>query len=372
MISVGFNACHLVDPEVRGLTRYTVELLRALSQFDGVRLVLFSHAAPYGGHMEGVRAKVVVHPAKRHFHWEALALPTQIRKAGIDVFHAPADRGLPLRKVCHLVVTVHGSHERTHWRSRMPGLKRRARYWLNEAANYFLADAVITVSDTTRDELVSLKVAPERKIIRIFNGVSDRFNSVADPADAATVTSHGVRSPFVLYVGGYDQWKNVDGLIDGFGRSGLGEFQLVIIARKTDAFARNFKAWSQLACFDRIRFLTVGDGALPSFYRRAEFSVHPSRWESFGLQLVEAMACGTPVISSDRKALPEILGEAGLYFDPDDPDALSARMRLLGEDAELRTVLRDRGLRRAEAFRWGSAARRTLAVYEKVAANGGH
>jgi len=84
------------------------------------------------------------------------------------------------------------------------------------------------------------------------------------------------------------------------------------------------------------------------------------------------MACGTPVISSDRKALPEILGEAGLYFDPDDPDALSARMRLLGEDAELRTVLRDRGLRRAEAFRWGSAARRTLAVYEKVAANGGH
>ena len=372
MISIGFNARHLADREIRGLTRYTVELLRALSRLDGVRLVLFSDLALHPDHLEGIRAEVVVFGAPGQLLWEGVALPGKIRQTGIDVFHAPADRGLPFLKVCPLVTTVHDSYERTHWRSLMPGGKRRLRYWLHETANRFLADAVIAVSDSTRNELCLLRVASEKKLVRIYNGVARRFQPAAGPDDRESVVSHGFKPPFMLYVGGYDLRKNVDGLIRGFDRSRLDDFTLVIIARKPVDFADRLAAWKRLACFERIRFLEAPDCQLPCFYRSAEFFVNPSLWESFSLQIVEAMACGTPVISSNRKALPEILGDAGVYFDPGDESSLPDAMRRLAGDAALCATLRDRGIRRAATLSWDRTARETLSVYEKVANNVRH
>jgi len=371
MISVGFNARHLADPEIRGLTRYTVELLRAFSRRDGLRLVLFTDRRPYPGHLEGVNAELVVFDSPRQLLWESVALARKIGRSRIDVFHAPADRGLPLVKVCPLVVTVHDSYERSHWRSLIPGGKRRLRYWFHEAVNYFLSDAVITVSDSTRKELVSLGVVPGRKLIRIYNGVPRRFNPVGGPGDSEALARHGVQPPFMLYVGGYDPRKNVDGLIKGFEQSGLSDFRLVIIARKTADLAKRMSAWKRLVCFERIRFLEVADEELPCFYRSAEFFVNPSLWESFSLQLAEAMACGTPVICSNRKAMPEIVGDAGICFDPGDDAALPAAMRLMAADAPLRSNLRDRGLKKAATLSWENAAEQTLRVYQKVVNNSG-
>ena len=367
MLSVGFNVRHLADPEIRGLTRYTVELLRALSPLEGLRLVLFSDRSPHPRHMDGIRAETVVFEAPGQLAWEFRALPGRLKEKGIDVFHAPADRGLPLVKVCPLVVTVHDSYERTHWRLLMPGNKRRFRYWVHEAANYFLSDAVITVSDWTRRELVSLRVAPDRKLVRVYNGVSSRFNPVARGSDKETVARHGARPPFILYVGGYDPRKNVDALVEGFGRAGLADFMLVIIARKTANFAERLPAWRRLPWFDRIRFLEVEDCELPAFYRSAEFFVNPSLWESFSLPTVEAMACGPPVIASNRNALPEIVADAGLSFDPTEESSLPRTMRLLGRDARLRAALREKGIRRAATFSWENTARQVLSVYGKVA-----
>ena len=367
MVSVGFNARHLADPGIRGLTRYTVELLRALSQLGGVRIVLFSDRPLYPGHLEGVSAEVVVFGARRQLLWESVALPWKVKAERIDVFHAPADRGLPLVKVCPLVATVHDSYERSHWRSLIPGRKRRLRYWLHEMANRFLADAVITVSNATRKELISLGVATGRKLTCIYNGVSRGFNHAAMPDDEETVRRYGIRRPFMLYVGGYDARKNVDGLITGFDRSGLEGFMLAIIARKPVDFADRLAAWKRLACFERVRFLEVEDDKLPSFYRCAEFFVNPSLWESFSLQLLEAMACGAPVISSNRKALPEILAQAGIYFDPSDPSSMADAMRSMATDAALRATLRERGIERAAGLGWDRTARQTLSLYEKLA-----
>lgn len=366
MISVGFNARHLAQPEIRGLTRYTVELLRALSRLDGVRLVLFSDQPLHSGHLEGVSAEVVVFGAPRQLLWECVALPRKIRANRIDVFHAPADRGLPLVKACPLTVTVHDTYERSHWRRLIPGAKRRCRYWLHEWVNYCLSDAVITVSDWTREELVAMKVAPARKLVRIYNGVQDPFSPVGRAEDRNTLSRYGVSLPFMLYVGGYDARKNVDYLIRSFDLSGLTGHQLVIVARKNVDFEARSAPWRRLRCHERVRFLEVADEELPCFYRCAEFFVNPSLWESFGLQLAEAMACGAPIICSNRKALPEILGDAGLQFDPSDDDALPAMMCSLAEDNALRASLRQRGIERAAAFSWDRTARQTLSVYEKV------
>ncbi len=367
MISVGFNARHLADSEVRGLTRYTVELLRSLSRLDSVRLVLFTDRDLQPAHLDGVNAEVVVFGAARELLWENWALPRQIRHCGVDVFHAPADRGLSLAKVCPTVVTVHDSYERTHWRTLMPDKKRKLRYWIHEAINYFLSDAVITVSDTTRKKLISLRIAPEKKLTRVYNGVSRRFCLHGNGEDQRTISRYGIRPPYVLYVGGYDSRKNVDGLVRGFDRSNLEDFQLVVIARKSRRFTERLSAWRQLAHFGQIHFLEVPDHELPRFYRSATFFVLPSLWESFGLQLLEAMACGTPVICSNRESMPEILSDAGLCFDPADEAALPTAMHRLGTDANLRTTLRNKGLRRAEGFSWDETARQTFCVYEKLA-----
>ena len=161
-LRIGINGRALSNPAVRGWTRYTANLLRALSERDDVDLVLFCREAPESCHLDGVDAEILCFDAARESMWEEWYLPAAIRRARIDVFHAPADRGLPLRKPCPFVVTLHNSYERTHWARLFPAARSRAWYWKNELANAWCSDAIVTVSQTTRAELLALKVcAPE-------------------------------------------------------------------------------------------------------------------------------------------------------------------------------------------------------------------
>ena len=328
--------------------------------------MIFSDQPIYQPHTEGIDAEVVLFSRRRESLWEHGSLPFKIRANGIDVFHAPADRGLPLLKMVPCVVTVHDSYERSNWRRLFPRPKNRIRYLLHEFINYFLADAVITVSNFAAKELSTLKVAPSYKIVRIYNGVSHDFSPEKQPEDDEIIRRADVSSPFVLYVGGYDPRKNVDCLVRCFDASGLHDHTLVIIARKNPEFHRLLDNWKKLQSFDRMRFLEITEKEIPSFYRKAQFFVNPSCWESFSLQLVEAMASGTPVISSNRKALPEILGDAGVYFDPADEKSLPMLMAAMAGDERLRLTLSGLGLARAESFSWDAAAKQTLAVYQRL------
>src|SRR4029077_6803204 len=129
--------------------------------------------------------------------WQDKLLPASLRKERIDLFHAPADRGLPFPKPCPFVVTVHDSYERAHWRELFPTLKQRAWYWKNEAANRFRADAGLTVSDTARRNLIALGVAPAQRLSRIHLAASEEFRPEPAPDDAGVVARRGVREPYV-------------------------------------------------------------------------------------------------------------------------------------------------------------------------------
>ena len=168
VLRIGFNGSVLTNPEIRGLTRYTTQLLRALSQRDDVAIFLFSPLELHPAHLEGVRATTVVFSAPRETVWVDWALPRKVRELGLDVFHAPAERGIPLLKPCPLVLTVHNSYERTHWREVYPGLKEKLWYWKFEAVNYTRADVIITVSDVARNELIQWKIAREGQARRVY------------------------------------------------------------------------------------------------------------------------------------------------------------------------------------------------------------
>jgi glycosyltransferase involved in cell wall biosynthesis len=140
----------------------------------------------------------------------------------------------------------------------------------------------------------------------------------------------------------------------------------VLVAERTPADAALRESWGRLRCAPRIRCLEVRPDELPALYRGAACLVNPSRWESFGFQLVEAMATGTPLLAARRTAMPEIVGDAGMLFEPSSPVELAALLRIVTHDAALRADLRARGLERARAFDWDTVADETVAAYRDV------
>lgn len=363
-LRIGVNARCLEESDTRGLSRYASCLLRALSARADVELVLFSMAPPARVHVHGVRAESIVFGG-RETAWQERELPARLRRERIDVFHAPADRGLPWRRACPQLVTVHDSYERAHWRELFTSWKPRAWYWKHELTNRVRADAILTVSDTTARDLVARSVAPAARLTRTYLAAADEFRAAPLPADADIVAGHGVREPYLLYVGGYEARKNVDALVRAFDRLD-GDPQLVIVARQSGAFSGMAASWRALRCHERLRCLEVPAAELPAFYRRALLFVNPSLWESFSFQTLEAMACGTPVIASNRTAIPEIAGDAAVLVNAADVDALASAMATLAADAPQRAALRERGLRRAAEFSWQATADQTVQVYRRI------
>jgi glycosyltransferase involved in cell wall biosynthesis len=366
VIRVGFNGSVLTNPEIRGLTRYTTQLLRTLSQRDDVRIFLFSPSEMHAAHLEGVRATTIVFDAPRETLWMDWALPRKIRELGIDVFHAPAERGIPLLKPCPLVLTIHNSYERTHWREVYPRLKEKLWYWKFEAVNYTRADVIITVSDVTRKELIQWKIARENQVRRVYLAPAAEFHPGPSLLDADVARKYKIDSPYILYVGGYNVWKNIDALVQAFDAAQLPDHSLVIAARRQWDYETLREQWSTLRCFPKMRLIEALPEELPSLYRRADFFVNPSVWESFSFQVTEAMASGTPLLCSNRAAMPEIARDAAEYFDPENRDELVSWLQRFAADDHLKAHLRDKGFERVKAFSWAATADQTVAIYRAL------
>jgi glycosyltransferase involved in cell wall biosynthesis len=364
-IRVGFNGSVLSNPEIRGLTRYTTQLLRALSQRNDVEMFLFSPTEMHPAHLEGVRATPIIFGAPRETLWMDWVLPRKIRQFGIDVFHAPAERGIPVLKPCPLVLTIHNSYERAHWREVYPELKQKLWYWKFEAVNYTRADVIITVSDTTLKELIQWKVARERQLRRVYIAPAPEFHPNSS-ASGDVIRKYNIESPYILYVGGYNAWKNTDALVQAFNIAQLPNHSLVIAARKQWDYEILRERWSSLRCFPNMRLIEAPPEEIPSLYRGADFFVNPSIWESFSFQVTEAMACRTPLLCSNRTAMPEIAGDAAQYFDPENQNELVSWLQRFATDSSLKTQLRERASTRVKAFSWDATAEQTVNIYRSL------
>jgi glycosyltransferase involved in cell wall biosynthesis len=186
------------------------------------------------------------------------------------------------------------------------------------------------------------------------------------PLDAEVVRKYNIDSPYILYVGGYNVWKNTDALVQAFDTAQLPDHSLVIAARKQWDYEMLREQWSSLRCFPRMRLVDALPEELSSLYRQADFFVNPSVWESFSFQVTEAMASGTPLLCSNRRAMPEIAGNAALFFDPDNRAELVRLLRRFAVDSDLKNQLRSRGLERVKAFSWRETAEQTVAIYRSL------
>jgi glycosyltransferase involved in cell wall biosynthesis len=316
-----------------GAARYIESLLAALPK-DEVDVRQYS----FGG---SSRALVPV----RDVGWYLGALPALARRDRVDVLHCPTHRA-PVKSSVPLVVTLHDIAVLRH-----PELFNR---WTRSYSKAVLprvaraARLVIAASEFTRGELLSLLDLPEEKVRVIPHAVGEPF--VAD-GEAAF-------GDYVLTVGTLEPRKNLDRLVDGFERAGLNGSRLLVAG---------MPGWGDVdVAGDRVQPLGfVPDDELARLYRGARCVAYLSAYEGFGLPLVEAMACGAPVVAGNTGSAPEVTGGAAVLVDPSDPAAIAAG---LAEAIERREELRARGLERAQAFSWDAVARATVGVYREAAA----
>lgn len=349
-----------------GTSRYTTSLVRGMARLGegGELLVLEARSAHNGAAWpEGVaRAKLATPP---HHRLEQVALPLELLRLKLDLLHS-TDFIPPFRRTCRSVITIHDLAF-----VRYPHLltPESERYYSQVHKAVRSADATIAVSEATKRDILELLEADESKVHVVYEAASDDCIPLSKDEVDRQRARLGLPERFILFVGTIEPRKNLPTLLKAF--AGVWREQrvpLLVAGRKGWLYEEVFRARDSLGLGEEVRFVgPVEAEDLVYYYNAAECLVLPSLYEGFGLPVLEAMACGTPVIVSNVSSLPEITGDAGLTFEPDDVEGLAGALNRVLSDEKLKTELRGKGIQRAAQFSWERAARETLGVYRQVA-----
>ncbi|MBI5876020.1 MAG: glycosyltransferase family 4 protein [Chloroflexi bacterium] len=297
------------------------------------------------------------------WHRAQLPLPVEIWAGPLDVFHAPNFTLAPTR-ARRAIVTVHDLTFLRYADGAVPALRAFLMDAVPRAARR--ADCVVADSQATRADLSEWLHLPPDRVVVVYAGVDERFQPVTDASRLDAVRAkYALLRPFVLGLGTLEPRKNFVGLMRAFARAALPEYELVIAGRPGWLHEPILRAARSTPGVRLLGF--VDDDDLPALYTLAAAYCLPSHYEGFGIPCIEAMACGTPVVCSDRPCLPEIVDDAALTVSPSDTDALADALRRAVLDAGTRTALIARGLVRARLFPWSRGAADLLAAYRAVA-----
>jgi glycosyltransferase involved in cell wall biosynthesis len=302
---------------------------------------------------------------------EHLTIPLKLRRLGVNLFHSP-HYVLPLLCPTPSVVTIHDCIHLL-FPEYLPNRMAHsyARFMIGSAIRR--SALVLTVSEASRRDILRLYPEAQPERIRVVPNAIDPF-LVDDPGieEMERVRErYQIRGRFVLYAGNIKPHKNLDRLIAAFGllkrRPGHEDLKLLIIGDEVSRYGSFRRSVEAAGVRQEVRFFGfVPDRTLAALYRLAAVFAFPSLYEGFGLPPLEAMACGTPVVTSRISSLPEVVGDAALLVDPYSVKDIALGIERVLADEELRAGLKVRGLARAQSFSWDRSVREIHAVYMKV------
>lgn len=336
-----------------GIGRFLYNYLRTVRDVDPVNRYLLLFNTPVQTNLIGDNIRGHVIPETSTPLWDQFKLPRFLKSVGADLFISPYYK-LPLFAPCPCINTVHDVHFFT-----LPLYRKRNGFFLNSyyrlAGRLFCrkASIVMTVSESSKRDIVEAYGVRPEKISVVFNGVDpERFQPMpeADIAEAMKKRFPRLAGDFLLYVGNAKPHKNIDFLLRGYALlppEVRARTRLVLAGVGDDPLGTEQTDSSP----GRVVILpAVSDADLPLLYNAATLFVTASLYEGFCLPVAEAMACGTPVLASDRGALPEIVGEAGYLFNPSVPDDFTKKLKSLLSDKALRDGISAKGLSRVSRF----------------------
>jgi glycosyltransferase involved in cell wall biosynthesis len=315
------------------------------------------------------RVKKIAPPIRYYSVREQVELPRILRRHRIDLLHSP-HFNLPLIRPCPTVVSLHDVIYLA-CKQDMPSLAGRLYYRAMVSASARLAERIITGSDFSKRDIVRFLGIDPAKIEVVHYGLSSNFQPVPDsPARRPVLARYGIDQDYILYTGIYKLRKNHAGLLRSF-RALLAQgvkAQLVIAGPMDEGEPELRGLAGELGVEKKVVFAGfVPDADLPSLYSAARVYACPSLYEGFGFTILEAMACGVPVVSSAETSLPEVAGDAALFADPRDSEEFAAALRRAFVDEGLRLQLIEKGFANHRRFTWETAASKTLAAYHRAA-----
>jgi len=364
-MKIAFDLRRIGNPGIGRYMKCLAEAVTAQAPENEYLLIL-----PPGGDdlVNAPGAEKICSPLKYYSLREQVELPRILNRHRVDLLHSPHFL-LPLLRPCPAVATIHDVIYLACQQD-LPSRAGRLYYRAMMNACSRMATRIITDSEHSKNEIVRYLRADPDRIDVIYPGVDPSFKPVADTRQLAAVRSRcGIDREYILCVGIYKPRKNHAGLLRAFRRflEGGMQAQLVIAGPMAEGEAVLRRLAAELGVAEHVIFTGfVSDVDLRSLYSAARVCVCPSLYEGFGFTVLEAMACGAPVLCSRATSLPEVAGNAALYFDPHDPEEMASQLVHVFSDHALRDSLMEQGRQNLQRFNWAETGRLTLAVYHQA------
>lgn len=381
---IGVDA-RFYGPLGKGLGRYTQEVVDKtifiFSNQADIRFVIFLSAENFEGFIcDGIKVKKVLVKSRWYTLAEQIEFPYLIFKEGVSLMHFP-HFNVPLFSFVPFVVTIHDLIL-TKFPTPRSSTLNPIIYWLKDKAYRLViysainkAKNIITVSNFTKDDLVEQFRVDPKKITVTYEGVADIFKSNQLKDSREILKSYNIPKPYLLYVGNAYPHKNLEGLLRAFIRirEQYPNLSLVLVGKsdyfyeRVRDFAASHNLWQAGRGSNPVIFPGyVPDADLHTLFKEAELYIFPSMYEGFGLPPLEAMAHGCPVVSSNKASMPEILGNAASYFNPESEEEILQKVEEVMRNTRKREEMIRNGYEIIKKYSWEECAEKTGEIYQKV------
>ncbi|MDW8800617.1 glycosyltransferase family 1 protein [Clostridium sp. A1-XYC3] len=353
-----------------GIGTYTDKILRYMIQNNKDNFYQIYWSGENYQDFEDVNTKIVIASKKHHRFFEQQYFPSNLKKENVDIYHIPQNGiGISESIPCKKVVTIHDLIP--YILPETVGRGYLSKFLREMPRILELCDGVITVSECSKRDVLKFFPIEEDKVFVTPLAADSKYKPLdKDKCQEILREAYNITKPFVLYIGGFSPRKNVSALMTAFSSIHKNldeEHDLVIVGANKD----DINILKQLSVDLNIESNVIFTGfvqeeLLPVFYNSCNVFVYPSIYEGFGLPPLEAMSCGTPVITSDISSIPEVVGDGGILIDPFNMKSIMYSLEALLNDESIRIELSTKALKRASQFSWSKTSEQTIEAYKNI------